>query len=648
MRANLVPNPATQFGHSDRQIVRLVRHALRGALVCGMCLPVVARADTLNVPGQYSTIQAAIDAAEPGDEVIIADGVYTGPGNKNLDFGGKDITVRSASGNPETCTIQCQNAGRGFYLHQGESNGARIEGLTVTGGAELHGAGVVCANSSPTFVNCHIQYNNADWDGGQMSPRGGGLFISEASPRLLRCLIRGNQVYGDSEAEIMGGGGGVYVDGSNATIVMHDCRIDLNRAYPTGEGGGVALWFSQAEFARCVFDGNICDNAGGALDIGGGSAALSDCDFFRNSALAGGAIAAGLGSTTLDRCGFGDNTALLYGGAVYSSHTAVTSNECWFESNSAVDVNGFGWGGAVYCRDYSLPSFYGCSFFDNWAYAGGGSLWCDWSSVLLQASVFNGNITFGDWAGGIYLSSVATVARDHSVVADCVFIGNSGRYAGALRQYAGFRDEVRNCVFIDNQTDSNGAAVVASDTLALSNSIVRGTSGAVISGNAVVRFSNVSGGWPGEGNIDENPLFLRNPDPGPDGLWGTPDDDYGDLRLQSGSPCIDAGNPNFVAQPPETDLDGHLRIWDGTGGGLAIVDMGAYEFGARPCGDLNCDGMVDFGDVNPFVQYLSNTLAWQAAYPACDPRVGDINGDGTYGYLSFGDINPFVVLLTGG
>ena len=64
-------------------------------------------------------------------------------------------------------------------------------------------------------------------------------------------------------------------------------------------------------------------------------------------------------------------------------------------------------------------------------------------------------------------------------------------------------------------------------------------------------------------------------------------------------------------------------------------------------GDLNCDGVVDFGDINPFVLYLSNFDAWQAAYPGCDPLNGDINTDGTYGQGSFGDINPFVALLSG-
>jgi hypothetical protein len=62
-------------------------------------------------------------------------------------------------------------------------------------------------------------------------------------------------------------------------------------------------------------------------------------------------------------------------------------------------------------------------------------------------------------------------------------------------------------------------------------------------------------------------------------------------------------------------------------------------------GDLNCDGVTDFGDINPFVLFLSNYAGWQTAFPGCDPVNGDINGDGLY--PDFGDINPFVALLTG-
>jgi hypothetical protein len=61
-------------------------------------------------------------------------------------------------------------------------------------------------------------------------------------------------------------------------------------------------------------------------------------------------------------------------------------------------------------------------------------------------------------------------------------------------------------------------------------------------------------------------------------------------------------------------------------------------------GDLDCDGTVDFRDINPFVAYLSNLTAWLAAHPGCNPRNGDIDCDGMYPDLK--DVQPFVALLT--
>ena len=61
-------------------------------------------------------------------------------------------------------------------------------------------------------------------------------------------------------------------------------------------------------------------------------------------------------------------------------------------------------------------------------------------------------------------------------------------------------------------------------------------------------------------------------------------------------------------------------------------------------GDLNCDGAVDFGDINPFVLILTSPTQWQETYPGCPLLNGDINGDGS---VDFADINPFVQLLTG-
>ena len=62
-------------------------------------------------------------------------------------------------------------------------------------------------------------------------------------------------------------------------------------------------------------------------------------------------------------------------------------------------------------------------------------------------------------------------------------------------------------------------------------------------------------------------------------------------------------------------------------------------------GDMNCDGQVNFGDVNAFVLAVSNPAGYQQQYPNCNILNGDINGDGL---VDFGDVNPFVSLLSTG
>lgn len=91
---------------------------------------------------------------------------------------------------------------------------------------------------------------------------------------------------------------------------------------------------------------------------------------------------------------------------------------------------------------------------------------------------------------------------------------------------------------------------------------------------------------------------------------------------------LDPNNPSL----------GTLHVWGNTLGQVYVP----YPVIA---GDLNCDGTVGFGDINPFVLYLADFAGWQAAYASCPAANGDVNGDGVY--PDFADINPFVALLTG-
>ena len=69
-----------------------------------------------------------------------------------------------------------------------------------------------------------------------------------------------------------------------------------------------------------------------------------------------------------------------------------------------------------------------------------------------------------------------------------------------------------------------------------------------------------------------------------------------------------------------------------------------YAFHDPLKGDLNCDFWVNFDDINPFVQLLSDPAGWQAAHADCPMSNGDCNGDGR---VDFDDINAFVALLAG-
>ncbi|MEW6481588.1 MAG: hypothetical protein AB1397_01035 [bacterium] len=79
--------------------------------LCFLVLGALGYGADLYVPSQYTTIQSAINAANNGDTVWVADGTYRGTGNKDLTWTGKHITVRSENG-PNNCIIDCQGLGR--------------------------------------------------------------------------------------------------------------------------------------------------------------------------------------------------------------------------------------------------------------------------------------------------------------------------------------------------------------------------------------------------------------------------------------------------------------------------------------------------------------------------------------------------------
>ncbi len=117
---------------------------------------------------------------------------------------------------------------------------------------------------------------------------------------------------------------------------------------------------------------------------------------------------------------------------------------------------------------------------------------------------------------------------------------------------------------------------------------------------------------------------------------------------------------------PWFTIDGGGQMWSAAGGWELGATVGQHDAGPAMSGggwellggfwtvaavatvltgDLNCDGAVDFSDINAFVLALSDPAAYHAAYPACEILAGDCDSDGD---VDFDDINPFIAILSGG
>ena len=217
-----------------------------------------------------------------------------------------------------------------------------------------------------------------------------------------------------------------------------------------------------------------------------------------------------------------------------------------------------------------------CTVVRNTAHWGGGIFHEGGElSVVNSRFLANAGVSFenDDWSsgGGIMLS----YAQDSSI-ANSVFCGNSAYISGGVENHSTSSLTLVSCSFVGNETGYGG--VLSGGEVTLLNSIIFRNAG-----------DNVYSQFTGANNlIGFDPQFVRDPSPGADAVWGTDDDDCGDLRLTDRSPAIDYGDSSLlptdtfdldsdgdVDEPIPVDLVGDPREYGGS------VDCGAYEFQAE-------------------------------------------------------------------
>ena len=526
----------------------------------------LAPAATRLVPDEYATIQDAIDAAVDGDVVIVATATYTGDGNRDIDFYGKAITVRSTDPNDPNIVaatvIDCQatetNRHRGFFFHSGEDAKSVLSGLTITNAYAHHGGGIYCGNSSPTINNCIFRNNMAQYYG-----YAGPLPLLENSSQTISNYTESGIMCvppppppppscppPPPPPQRRGNGGGIYCVDSNALLT--NCKFSGNSAYENG--GGMYNYRSSPTLINCTFSSNSSDSGGGMSNWQGGNPTLTNCTFTENSAEYGG------------------------GGMRNSDNSNPTLTNCMFSSNSA------GWSGGL-GNYFSSPILTNCNFTANSADGDGGAMNNYESNPVLTNCIFSGNSA--SRGGGAF-----NERNSRSTLTNCTFSENSAIISGG-----GIYLEnppypppplppPRPDPFTNEDSDIYYDGV--GENMIITNCILWGNEapdGPEIylegSSNVRVNYSDVQGDWGGEGNIDADPLFI---DPGywdANGVWVD-----GDYHLLAGSPCINAGDPNYTAEPNETDLDGKPRVIGGR------IDMGAYEFNHIPISDAGPDQTV--------------------------------------------------------
>ena len=412
----------------------------------------------------------------------------------------------------------------------------------------------------------------------------GSVFVCNsgetASTVLKNLVITGGSAFS---------GGGIYIEASSPSLV--GCTISNNQA-PKGFGGGICIIDGLLSIVDCTFIGNVGGVGGGVYnqpeydtmhDVRG-------CLFQENHAVNGnyghgGGLKHGSAFMQVIDCNFVDNTASGGGGGISEfASGGIHIDNCNFIGNTAQGGGGLDTSGIGECVIVSS------SFIGNQSTTYGGGIQSDSPHLALFNCKLSNNVT--SWLGGAVM--VLYADQQPAMFVNCM-IDNNTTYAGATVSVQGtMATEFINTTIVNNFGPGLSIVGWQGQYVNVHNTLIWGNEPISIAVDGEievdVRYSDIEGGWVGDGNINMNPLLIFKND---------------DVFLDPSSPCIEYGS-DLLMPNDEVDLDGDgdtsevlpVDFFGNNRIGGFTVDIGAVEFHAPTCtGDLNGDATVNVTDL---------------------------------------------------
>ncbi len=549
-------------------------------------------AAVIRVPADQPTIQAGIDAAVHDDTVLVANGLYTGEGNRDIDFHGKRIVVRSENG-PVHCIIDCQadesDPHLGFNFQSGEGPFSVLKGFTIRGAYyPIKGGGIRCNYSFPSIRDNIIIGNSVGLEGG-------GIFCNHASPTISGNLITGNS------------------GGNNAGGIV--CWID---SAPLIEGNAISANLGTGIICRGgaspqIIGNVISGNFGSGISCTHGADALISSNLISgNQGGIGGGIHLFQASPEIRDNRFIDNTASLWGGGIsarsYCNPVLVNN---LFAGNTSGSL-----GGAIYASSNIGMRIDSCTFAGNHAEEAGGGIYCsgsDSSADITDGILWGNSAPLGPqiYIAHWYTESIVTIG--YSSVeggAEAVYIepdaGSVVWGPGAIDADPLFVSGPYGDHFLSQTAAGQSVQSPCVDTGDPASSMIKGTtrtdliqdSGIIDMGYHypfdLVRNRLVTGPGP----ASANPPLVRVYPPGEEAAFEAEFTAYGASRFGVNVACGDVTGNGFdeiITGPGPGEIFGpHVRGFDADGQPLPGLDFQAYgtpRFGVNvAAGDLDGDG----------------------------------------------------------